>query len=76
MDKVTIIQSLIYSKFSYSAIPLIKPSNSLIKSKDTLTLLGCKRDKVKKQVIKVTISEGGLDLFDLSEFLISLKLTL
>ena len=79
MGKVTIIKSLIYSQFSYLAIPLIKPSNSLIKSIDTLTfnfLWGCKRDKVKREVIKGTISEGGLGLFDFSEFLISLKLTL
>ena len=34
MGKVTIIKSLIYSQFSYLAIPLIKPSNSLIKSID------------------------------------------
>ena len=79
MGKVTIIKSLIYSQFSYLAIPLIKPSNSLIKSIDTLTfnfLWGCKRDKVKRELIKGTISEGGLGLFDFSEFLISLKLTL
>ena len=79
MGKVTIIKSLIYSQFSYLAIPLIKPSNSLIKTIDTLTfnfLWGCKRDKVKREVIKGTISEGGLGLFDFSEFLISLKLTL
>ena len=79
MGKVTIIKSLIYSQFSYLAIPLIKPSDSLIKTIDTLTfnfLWGCKRDKVKREVIKGTISEGGLGLFDFSEFLISLKLTL
>ena len=79
MGKVTIIKSLIYFQFSYLAIPLIKPFNSLIKSIDTLTfnfLWGCKRDKVKREVIKGTISEGGLGLFDFSEFLISLKLTL
>ena len=79
MGKVTIIKSLIYSQFSYLAIPLIKPSNSLITSIYTLTfnfLWGRKRDKVKREVIKGTISEGGLGLFDFSEFLISLKLTL
>ena len=79
MGKVTIIKSLIYSQFSYLAIPLIEPSNSLIKGIDTLTfnfLWGCKRDKVKREVIKGTISEGGLGLFDFSEFLISLKLIL
>ena len=79
MGKVTIIKSLIYSQFSYLAIPLIQPSNCLIKTIDTLTfnfLWGCKRDKVKREVIKGTISEGGLGLFDFSEFLISLKLTL
>ena len=79
MGKVTIIKSLIYSQFSYLGIPLIKPSNSLIKSIDTLTfnfLWGCKHDKVKREVIKGTISEGGLGLLDFSEFLISLKLTL
>ena len=78
MGKVTIIKSLIYSQFSYLAIPLIKPSNSLIKKIDTLTynfLWGCKRDKVKREVIKRSIGEGGLGLFDFSEFLIGLKLT-
>ena len=79
MGKVALIKSLIYSRFSYLAIPLIKPSASLIKSINTLTfnfLWGCKRDKIKREVIKETISEGGLGLFDSSEFSISLKLTL
>ena len=57
LGKVTIIKSLIYSQFSYLAIPLIKPPKSLIKSIDTLTfhfLWGCKRDKIKREVIKKT----------------------
>ena len=79
MGKVTIIKSLIDSQFSYLAIPLIKPSDSLIKNIDTVTLnflWECKRDEVKREEIEGTISEGGLVLFNFSEFLISLKLTL
>ena len=79
LGKVTIIKSLIYSQFSYLAIPLIKPPKSLIKSIDTLTfhfLWGCKRDKIKREVIiKRQVVEGGLGLFDFSEFLTSLKIT-
>ena len=62
MGTVTIIKSLIYSQFSYLAIPPIKPSESSIKSMDTLTfnfLLGCQHEKVKREVIKGTISGGG-----------------
>ena len=79
MGKVTIIKSLIYSQFSYLAIPLIKPSKSLIKKINTLTynfLWGCKRDKIKRDVIKRSYGEGGLGLFEFSEFVTSLKLTL
>ena len=79
MGKVTIIKSLIYSQFSYLAIPLIKPSCPMMKRIDTLTfnfLWGGKRDKVKREVIKRGFNEGGLGLFDFSEFLTSLKLTL
>ena len=79
MGKVTIIKSIIYSQPSYLDIPLIKPSKSLIKIIDSITLYflgGCKRDKVEREVIEGQTSEGGLGLFDFSEFLISLKLTL
>ena len=78
LGKVTIIKSLIYSQFSYLALPMIKPSSQLIKNVDTLTfnfLWGGKRDKIKREVVKRPISEGGLALFDFEEFLISLKLT-
>ena len=54
MGKVMIIKSLIFSQFSYLAIPLIKPSSSLIKSIDTLTfnfLWCCKRDKMQREVV-------------------------
>ena len=79
MGKVTIIKSLIYSQFSYLAIPLIQPSSSLIKMIDTLTfnfLWGCKRDKIKREVVKRRVNEIWLDIFDFSVFLTSLKLTL
>ena len=77
MGKVTIIKSLIYSQFSYLAIPLIKPSSSLIKMIDTLTfnfLWGCKRDKIKREVVKRRVNDGGLDIFEFSDFFTSLKL--
>ena len=79
MGKVTIIKSLIFSQFSYLAIPLIKPSYSMIKIIDKLTfnfLWGCKTDKIKRDVVKRRVNEGGLGLFDFSDFLTSLKLTL
>ena len=68
-----------FEKRAHPTNPLIKPSESLINSIDILTfnfLRGCKRDKIKRDVIKGTISEGGQGLFDFSEFVISLKLTL
>ena len=79
MGKVTIIKSLIFSQFSYLAIPLIKPSYSMIKIIDKLTfnfLWGCKTDKIKRDVVKRRVNEGGLGLFDFSDFLTRLKLTL
>ena len=73
MGKVTIIKSLIFSQFSYLAIPLIKPSCAMIKIIDKLTsnfLWGCKRAKIKRDVVRRRVNEEGLGLFDF------LKLTL
>ena len=38
--------------------------------------MGCKRDKIKRDVVRRRVNEGGLGLFDFSDFLTSLKLTL
>ena len=79
MGKVTIIKSLIYSQFAYLAIPLLGPNCSLIKKIDTLIfnfLCGSKRYKVKRKVIKRKKDEGGLGLFDFSDYLTSMKITI
>ena len=79
MGKVTIIKSLIYSQFAYLAIPLLGPNCSLIKKIETFIfnfLWGSKRDKVKREVIKRKKDEGGLGLFDFSDYLTSMKMTI
>ena len=51
----------------------------MIKIIDKLTfnfLWGCKRDKIKRDVVRRRVNEGGLGLIDFSDFLTSLKLTL
>ena len=80
MDKVTIIKSLIYFQFAYLAIQLLGRNCSLIKKIDALIcnfLWGSKRDKVKREVIKRKKDEGGLGLFDFSDYLTtSMKMTI
>ena len=77
MGKVTLIKSLIFSQFSYLAIPLISPSSTIIKSIEKLSyhfLWGCKRDKISRDIIARSKEEGGLGLFRVADFLQSLKL--
>ena len=79
MGKVTIIKSLIFSQFTYLAIPLLMPSKNILNKINTLIfnfLWGCKRDKIKRDVITRTKQEGGLDLFIPADFIMSLKITL
>ncbi len=79
IGKCTIIKSLILSQFTYLIIPLPTPSETLIKTIDTLIfhfLWGCKRDKLNRDVVTRTRTHGGLDLFMPRDFIISLKVTL
>ena len=79
LGKVTIIKSLILSQFTYLAIPLPRPNKELIARLNTLIfhfLWGCKRDKVKRDVITRSREEGGLGLIYPYDFILSLKLTL
>ena len=58
---------------------LLGPNCSLIKKIDTLIfnfLWGSKRDKVKREVIKRKKDEGGLGLFDFSDYLTSMKMNI
>ena len=74
--KITIIKSLILSQFSYLAVPLPRPSDQMIKSIDSLVyhfLWGCKRDKIKRDLVARPISFGGLNLFPPKHFIKGLK---
>ena len=77
--KITIVKSLIYSQFSYLIIPLPRPDPQIFKRINTLVfnfVWGGKRDKIKRDVVKRPIDGGGLDLFLLEDFFISLKSSL
>lgn len=74
--KITIVKSLIYSQFSYLIIPLPRPDAQVFKRINTLVfnfVWGGKRDKIKRDIVKRPINGGGLDLFLLEDFFISLK---
>ena len=77
--KITIIKSLIYSQFTYLILPLSRPSITLIKNIDTLTfhfLWGCKRDKIRREVVTRPKQQGGLGIILFNDFMQSQKLTL
>ena len=77
--KVTIIKSLIMSQFSYLVIPLPRPPLSITKRINTLVfnfLWGCKRDKIKRELVVRPVSMGGLDMFYSEDFIMSLKVSL
>ena len=79
LGKVTLIKSLILSQFTYLAIPLPRPSSQVINRLNTLIfhfLWGCKRDKIKRDIVTRSREEGGLGLIYPYDFIISLKLTL
>ena len=62
---ITIIKSLIYSQFTYLVVPLLyRPDrNTIINSINTLIfnfLWGCKRDKIRREVITRSKQEGVL----------------
>ena len=79
MGKVTILKSLVFSQFTYLAIPLLMPDKNVLNKINTLIfnfLWGCKRDKIKREIITRSKQEGGLDLFSFPDFILSLKLTL
>ena len=74
--KVTILKSLVLSQFTYLVIPLPRPNAAIMKEINTLTyhfLWGCKRDKVKREIVARPIDEGGLNLFSPQDFFNSLK---
>ena len=55
------------------------PSKDILNKINTLIfnfLWGCKRDKIQRDVITRTKHEGGLGIFSLDDFIISLKITL
>ena len=55
------------------------PSKDILNKINTLIfnfLWGCKRDKIKRDVITRTKQEGGLGIFSPDDFSVSLKITL
>ncbi len=79
IGKCTIIKSLIMAQFTYLIIPLPTPSETIIKTIDTLIfhfLWGCKRDKIKRVVVTRAREYGGLGLFSTHDFILSLKVSL
>ena len=77
--KVTIIKSLIFSQIIYVVAPLPRPSARIISKLNTVIfnfLWGCKRDKIKREVVTRSRQEGGLGIFITDDFILSLKLSL
>ena len=62
LGKVTIIKSLILSQIIYVVVPLPRPCASTLKKLNTTIfnfLWGCKRDKIKREVVTRSHQEGG-----------------
>ena len=79
MGKCTIIKTLLFSQLTYLVSPLPRPDASFIRIFDTTIfhfLWGCKRDKIKREIITRNKEHGGLGLFYLSDFIIGLKTSL
>ena len=79
LGKCTIIKTLILAQFTYLIQPLLSPENNIIKSIDTLIfhfLWGCKRDKIKRNIVSLPRECGGLDLFSARDFILGLKVIL
>ena len=79
LGRVTIIKSLILSQIVYVAVPLPRPSAQVVKNLNTIIfnfLWGCKRDKIKREVVTRSREEGGLGLFATGDFILSLKLSI
>ena len=79
LGKVLIIKSLLLSQFTYLALPLPRPNYQMVNRLNTLIfhfLWGCKRDKMKRDIVTRSKEEGGLGLVYPYDFILSLKLTL
>ena len=79
IGKCTIIKSLILSQFTYLIIPLETPDTNTISKIDTMIfhfLWGCKRDKLKRDIVTSPRECGGLGLFYTNDFIIGLKVSL
>ena len=77
--KVTIIQSIILSQIIYVVAPLPRPRAGIINKLNTIIfnfVWGCKRDKIKREVVTRSRQEGGLGIFITDDFILSLKLSL
>ena len=79
LGKVTIIKSIILSQFTYLVLPLPRPNYQMVNRLNTIIfhfLWGCKRDKIKRDIVTRSREEGGLGLIFPYDFILSLKLTL
>ena len=79
LGKVLIIKSLILSQFTYLVLPLPRPNYQIVNRLNTLIfhfLWGCKRDKMKRDIVTRSKEEGGLGLVYPYNFILILKLTL
>ena len=76
--KVTIIKSLIFSQIIYVVAPLPRPSARIINKLNTIifNLWGCKREKIKREVVTRSRQEGGLGIFITDDFILRLKFSL
>ena len=79
LGKVLIIKSLILSQFTYLVLPLPRPNYQMVNRLNTFIfhfLWGCKRDKIKRDIVTRSKEEGVLGMVYHYDFILSLKLTL
>ena len=77
--KVTLIKSLLLAQFVYISTSMLRPNANIIKSITKFIfnfLWGCKRDKIRREIITQTRENGGLSMIYPQDFLLSMKLKL
>ena len=78
LGKITVIKSLIISKFIHLFTSLPKPDQQIIKIINNQLfsfIWDNKPDKIKRTLIKQEIIEGGLNMIDVDAFIKSLKIS-
>ena len=75
--RVKVIKTYFLSKFTFTA-SLLKMPDNIVKQFKTLCynyLWNGKRDKIKRSTITASVENGGLNMIDIDNFLLSLKAT-